>query len=92
MSNSIIFMDSFSGSISDLKPKQRGDLKTVLRVLLKDPNVSTWDMDEGKRYPLWKTIAKLEAMEYVISVSRPYPWHRYEVTEAGKKFLSENIK
>lgn len=90
MSNDIIFMDSFSGSIGELKPKQRGDLKTVLRVLLKDPNVSTWDMDDGKRYPLWKTILKLEAMKYVVSVNIPYPWHRYEVTEAGKKFLSEN--
>lgn len=90
MNNSIIFMDSFSGSISDLKPKQRGDLKTVLKVLLNDPNVSTWDMDNGIRYPLWKTIKKLEDLGYVKSVERPYPWHRYLVTEAGKKFLSEN--
>jgi len=90
VSNNIIFMDSFSGSIGELKPKQRGDLKTVLRVLLKDPNVSTWDMDEGKRYPLWKTIDKLEELGYVEEMKKPFPWHRYEVTESGKNFLSEN--
>lgn len=90
MSKDVVFPDCFSGSVYDLKPRQRGNIKTVLKVLSVDPNVSTWDMDNGIRYPLWKTIKKLEDLGYVKSVERPYPWHRYLVTEAGKKFLSEN--
>lgn len=92
MSNNIVFMDSFSGSVYDLKPRQRGNIGTVLKVLLVDPDVSVWDMDNGTRYPLWKTIKKLEDLGYVKSVEKPYPWLRYEVTESGKKFISENIK
>lgn len=92
MSNDIVFIDCFSGSVYDLKPKQRGNIKNVLRVLSSDPNVSVWDMDDGTRYPLWKNIKKLEDLGYVKSVERPYPWLRYEVTETGKEFLSGNIK
>lgn len=89
MSNNIVFMDSFSGSVCDLRSRQRGNIKTVLKVLSKDPNVSIWDMDNGIRYPLWKTIKKLEDLGYVKSVERPYPWLRYEITETGKNFLLE---
>ena len=63
--SSVVFIDCFSGSVYDLKPRQRGNIRTVLRVLSADPNVSTWDMDNGTRYPLWKTIKKLEDLGYV---------------------------
>lgn len=93
MSNDIVFIDCFSGSAYDLKPRQRGNIKTVLKVLSADPNVSVWDMDNGTRYPLWKTIKKLEDLGYVKSVERPYPWLKYEVTDAGRKFLeADKIK
>ncbi len=84
-----IFLDWFSGSVAELSSKQRRNLRTVLEVLSRDPNVSTWDMAEHEKYPLWKTIQKLESRGFVISVKRNYPWLRYEVTEEGKKFLSE---
>lgn len=88
MSGDVVFIDSFSGSVSDLKPKQRGDMKKVLEVLSVDPRVSTWDMDDGKRYPLWKTIEKLKDAGYLEDVESHYPWLKYRLTESGKKFLS----
>lgn len=88
MNKSVVFLDSFSGSISDLKPKQRGDMKKVLEILSVDPRVSTWDMDEGKRFPLWKTIEKLKDAGYLEDVESHYPWLKYRVTELGKEFLS----
>lgn len=88
----IVFIDCFSGKIGDLKPKQRGSIRTVLSVLRSDPNVSTWDMDDGKRYPLWKTVEKLQKLGYVKSVDREYPWLRFEITELGKEFLSGEDK
>lgn len=84
-----IFIDTFSGSVGELKPKQKGNMMTVLKVLSRDPNVSTWDMDDNIRYPLWKTIDKLEKLMYITNIKRPFPWHRFEITELGKKSLSE---
>ena len=88
--NNTIFLDYFSGSVAGLKPKQRGDDKIVLETLSRDPNVSTWDMDESKRYPLWKTVGRLKMLGYIDEVKRPYPWHRFEITELGRSFPSEN--
>jgi hypothetical protein len=88
--NNTIFLDNFSGSVGELKPRQKGNMMIVLDVLSHDPNVSTWDMDDNQRYPLWKTIEKLEKLSYIKSVERNYPWLRYEVTELGKKVLSEH--
>ena len=78
------FLDSFSGSVYELKPKQKGNPMIVLSVLSKDPNVSTWDMDSGKRYPLWKTIDKLKEMGYIEEIPCNYPWRKYVITESGK--------
>jgi hypothetical protein len=89
MSNNIVFLDSFSGAVADLKPRQRGDIMTVLSVLERDPNVSTWDMDDGRTNPIWRTIAALNELGYVKEIPREYPWHRFEVTELGKKTLNE---
>jgi DNA-binding PadR family transcriptional regulator len=61
----------------------------VLEVLSHDPNVSTWDMDDSKRYPLWKTIKRLEESQYIESVKKHYPWHQFNITELGKKALLE---
>ena len=80
------FVDSFSGSVSELTAKQTRDENRVLRVLAKDPNVSTWDMDT---HGLWKTIDKLEKKGMVLAKDAPYPWHKYVVTDSGKKFLKE---
>jgi len=84
-----IFLDSFSGSVYDLKPKQRGNPMIVLSVLSKDSNVSTWDMDNGKRYPLWKTIDKLKEMNYIEEIPCNYPWHKFKITEQGRRALNE---
>lgn len=79
---------SFSGSVADLKPKERANPIRVLAVLKSDPNVSTWDMDAGSpRYHLWKTIKILENRGWIISIERPYPWLRYELTEEGQRVV-----
>lgn len=84
----MIFIDSFSGGVAELTKKQRRDGKAVLRVLLVDQMISTWDMDEGD---LWRTIEVLTGRGYIKSIPVRYPWLKYEVTEEGKKYL-ENCK
>jgi hypothetical protein len=84
-----IFFDDFHGSISELKPKQKGNDMIVLEALSNDPKVSTWDMDDNKRYPLWKTIDRLAELGYIAVIKSAYPWHNFEITELGKKVLEE---
>ena len=84
-----VFIDNFSGSVGDLKPKQKGNVMIVLSFLAKDPNVSTWDMGTTEKYALWKTIKKLEKLNYIKSIPTGYPWHKFELTEEGQKALNE---
>ena len=83
---SLIFLDSFSGSIADLTAKQTKDEMTVLAVLAKDSMVSTFDMGEKN---LWRTVDKLVKKGLVSASILPYPWHRYVLTYAGQKALKE---
>lgn len=79
----------FSGSVAELKPKQKGNDMIVLDVLSRDPNVSAWDMDDNKKWPLWKAIDRLQEKGYIKSIDRPYPWLKFEVTKNGQRALSE---
>ena len=78
-------IDSFSGAVASLPKKARSE-KSVLFVLKNNPSVSTWDMSEE----VWlrNIIYSLEKQNFVVSIQRAYPWHRYEVTELGKRHLS----
>lgn len=82
-----IFIDSFSGAVADLTAKQKRDHICVLRVLSNNPNVSTWDMDEDK---LYRTIYYLRDNDFVAEIERPFPWHRFEITDKGKRYLAEH--
>ena len=79
-----IHIDRFSGSIIDLKPKQR-DAKNALLILLKDPRVSAFDMSEKA----WVRglIQGLEHNGHIKEKESSYPWLEYEITEAGNKFV-----
>lgn len=81
---SALFLDSFSGPVSDL-PKGRRNATNVLAVLTKSPRVSTWDMDAA-----WLRCA-LEQLQRDGLISKdksePYPWHRYTLTAAGRAVI-----
>jgi hypothetical protein len=82
----VIFLDSFSGDLSDLKPKQR-TVANALLVLRDSPRVSTWDMD--KQW-LRSMIRDLEGRKFIIPKAEGYPWLRWEISDAGMQFLRSN--
>lgn len=84
MSKDAIFLDSFSGAVADLKPKERTE-ENVLAVLREHPRVSTWDLSENRW--LWTMLARLEKAGKVTSTNEGYPWHRYEVTTQSCKWV-----
>lgn len=79
-----VFLDSFSGKVAELKPRQQRDLFLVLEVLVKNPRVSTWDMGE---HGLWRTMDELKYFRLIEGVESAYPWNEFKVTEKGKKWL-----
>lgn len=81
-------IDSFSGAAADL-PKGQREASDVLRVLLNHPRVSTWDMSETPW--LCGRITELQRAGLVSDdKSEPYPWHRFNVTEAGRRLLMKD--
>ena len=83
-----IFLDSFSGGASDLPRGKRADVD-ILRALLRDSRVSTFDMSEHRW--LSSGIQSLKN-DGLLSEDRTeaYPWHRYMVTDAGLSLLATN--
>jgi DNA-binding HxlR family transcriptional regulator len=75
-----MFIDSFSGSVVELKRDKR-EPADILKCLKKDPMVSTWDMSETPW--LRKRIAILIKDGLVSEKKQSFPWHRYELTEKG---------
>ena len=71
------FLDSFSGSVVDLKPKDRED-KNVLNILRRDPRVSTFDMSEHYKW-LPHAIERLKREGKIVELDEPYPWHKFKV-------------
>ena len=81
-----VFLDSFSGGAADLKKAQR-NRDNVLGALDKDPRVSCFDLSE--HHWLWSLIVELKTAGLINEVTEPYPWNRYEITEAGRKVLEQ---
>ncbi len=71
-----IFIDNFSGEVSELKGKHRTD-ENILKVLAANPLVSTWDMSENTW--LWKGIARLKEAWLITELEQGYPWHKYKI-------------
>ena len=84
MTISNVHICSFSGKVSELKPREKRDAMKVLACLKNDPMVSTWDMGE---HGLWRTVLTLEKLGYVKSVDCDYPWCKYVITESGLEKL-----
>jgi len=80
-----VFLDSFSGALADLPKDQRTSPK-ALHTLSQSPRVSTWDRSE---HP-WvdKMLRDLVDQGLITEAAgEAYPWHRYALTELGKKML-----
>jgi hypothetical protein len=82
-----VYIDSFSGNVSRLTAKEKKYPKKVLEALSKDPMVSTFDMGT---HDLWKTIKYLESEGLIESIPMTYPWHKFVVTEKGKKEINND--
>ena len=80
-----IYIDSFSGAAADLPPSKRTP-GHVLRALVRDPRVSTFDLSESRW--LVSRIDLLVLLEYIKpDLTEPYPWHRYTITDKGRERL-----
>lgn len=84
MRRSPIFLDSFSGALSDLKPANR-TISAALRTLAESPRVSTFDRSEYR----WinDLLRSLIDQGLIVEVAEAYPWHRYALTDAGKEAI-----
>ena len=85
--NDRIILCSFSGAAAEL-PKGRRSDTDVLRALAPSPRVSTWDMSEHRW--LCGCIDSLKRGGLITEdKAEPYPWHRYNLTEAGAAAMAE---
>lgn len=76
---------SFSSPATELKKKDRTN-DNVLAALAKFPRISTFDMSEHYKW-LQPILSSLKTMGLIKDEAEPYPWHRYSLTDAGKKRL-----
>ena len=80
-----VHLDSFSGSLGEL-PKGRRTLVYALAVLADDPRVSIFERGVGWMETL---LRELQSAQLVIEDhAEPYPWHRFNLTEAGRQMLA----
>lgn len=82
------FIDSFSGMVVDLKRGHR-DNKSILKCLSEYPRISTFDLSEHRW--LCNSVMELKKLGYIAEdKTEEYPWHRYILTDTGKKFMIED--
>ncbi len=80
-----VHLDSFSGSLGEL-PKGRRTLVYALAVLADDPRVSTFERGVGW---LELLLHELQFNKLVTEdKAEPYPWHRFNLTDAGRQMLA----
>ncbi len=79
-----VILCSFSGVIAGLRRGRRTPL-AALQVLEKHPRVSTFDL--GEMPWLNRLLGDLLHQVLIVQVDEPYPWHRYEITTAGRQML-----
>jgi hypothetical protein len=79
---------SFSGALAELPRGKRTPLE-ALRVLQRDPAVSTLDLSENR----WLLLLVRDMLTQGLIESRPdvgYPWLRYELTREGLAMLAKD--
>ena len=82
-----VHLDSFSGSLGEL-PKGRRTLLYALAVLADDPRVSTFERGVGW---LESLLHELQFNKLVMEdKAEPYPWHRFNLTDAGRQMLARH--
>lgn len=77
---------SFSTEITHLGKTQRTDTKALL-ALSANPKISTWDMEEEGW--LRDLIKSLKDQNLIIELKADYPFHKYQLTDAGKALIGE---
>ena len=80
----VFHVDSFTGSAAELKRGERTVLK-LLQALAADPRVSTFE-----RGTWWLENLLRDAQKQGLIVedkSEPYPWCRFDLTDAGRAAL-----
>ena len=82
--NGLISIDSFSGRASELKRGERTVLK-LLQALAADPRISTFE-----RGNWWLENLLQDAQQKGLIMQdkdEPYPWCRFNLTDAGRAML-----
>jgi hypothetical protein len=81
-----MFIDSFSGSLSEIPSKRRGDPLYVLCVLKRNPVFSAFDIDSTQ---LAKTVDRLSVLGFLTyRQDTQYPWNHVDITHMGDEFLA----
>ena len=78
-------IDSFSGPLSDLKPRER-DAAHALAVLARHPRISGWDLETGWLRLLIDHLRRDGLIEHV---PEAYPWVHCRLTAAGHAALAQ---
>jgi len=79
-------IDTFSGRVGDMKPKDRADPMKVLRMLSESPRFSVFDAMESAA--LSRSLESLVRSCYItIDNSRGFPWSDAVLTDMGKKAM-----
>ena len=84
--NHIISIDSFSGRAAELPRKER-TVQKLLQALAADPRISAFE-----RGNYWLANLLREARDRGLIVedkAEPYPWHRFDLTDAGRQALQD---
>ena len=81
-----MIVDTFSGRVGDMKPKDKADTMKVLRVLSESPRFSVFDAMESAA--LGRSLESLVRSGYItIDNSRGFPWSDAVLTDKGKSAL-----
>jgi hypothetical protein len=87
MSEARIHICSFSSSIGELTRKQLREPMIVLRTIAVSPLLSTWEMENRR---IREAVYGLRDRGFISEDRKePYPWLRFEITDAGLAALAE---
>lgn len=81
-----IMLDSFSGSLGEI-PKGQRTVENAVRVLAADPRVSCFE-----RGTAWLESLIRDVLRQGLAVechAEPYPWCRFNLTDAGRQMLAD---
>lgn len=87
MAKYAMYLDSFSAGLDDMKRKEQGDPRAVLRKLSTMERFSVFEATDNDA--IAHTMTLLFKQGYVRDTGKGgYPWTYFEITEAGKAFMA----